>query len=257
MGVLTRAELERRIDEGELVAPARRLADGSIDLQGDSYDLRAGKVVWKASSRGDGGGQVCSILYEEGVDVERQQKVTVLPGQMIFAVTLEEVIIPDNLCGTVYSRNSLAGQGILALNTGHVDPGYRGQIMIRLINLRASSWTLTLGEQIFTIVFQTLEVHQGDRLVSHPPITKDDMDRRVKRTADESMSNALLDLYSAELKEQLNEHFASVEQRLTKAFVVREDLLTSLLGAVWKWVIGGLLFIATIVGAVVGVLQLV
>ncbi len=254
MGVLTRAELERRIEAGELVAPARRLADGSIDLEGDSYDLTAGKAVWKASSRGDGGGQVCSILYQEGVDAERQQKVTVQPGQMIFAVTHEEVIMPDSLCGTVYSRNSLAGQGILALNAGHVDPGYRGQIMIRLINLRASPWTLTLGSAIFTIVFQTLE---GDRPDPHPGITRDVMDRRVKETADDSMSNALLDLYSAELKEQLNEHSASVEQRLTKAFVVREDLLTSLLGAVWKWVIGGLLFIATIVGAVVAVLQLV
>ena len=131
----------------------------------------------------------------------------------------------------------------------------------RLINMRASPWTLTLGDSIFTIVFQTLEVHGGDRLVTHPAVTKDQMDRRVKRTADESMSNALLDLYSAEVAQQLNEHYASVEQRLhvtlTKEFVSRENLLTSLLGAVWKWVIAALFFIAAIGAAVVGVLQLV
>ena len=66
-------------------------------------------------------------------------------------------MMPQNLCGTVYSRNSLALKGILALNAGHVDSGYIGPIAIRLINLRAIPWTLTLVEPIFTITFQKVD----------------------------------------------------------------------------------------------------
>ena len=70
--------------------------------------------------------------------------------------------MPSCLCGTVYSRNSLALAGILALNAGHVDPGYKGPIAIRLINLRATPWTLTLGQAIFTITFQTVDPNPCD-----------------------------------------------------------------------------------------------
>ena len=237
----------------------RRQPDGSVDLEADSYDLSAGKVVWKASSRGSGDGSVQSIIYEDGLGIERQPKVTVQPGQMVFAVTREEVIMPNNLCGTVYSRNSLAGEGILALNAGHIDPGYRGQVMIRLINMRASPWTLTLGQPIFTIVFESLEVRDGDELVAHAAVTRDDMDRRVKKAADESMSNALLDLYSTEIDGQLQEHYSSVEQRLraalSKDFVAREDFFRLAVGAAWKWVIGalaGILVIAAVSAKVAG-----
>jgi deoxycytidine triphosphate deaminase len=261
MGILTKADLHRRIEAGELISSARRLADGSVDLEADSYDLSAGKVVWKASNRRGGDGEVHSILYQEGLNSEQQPTVTVQPGQMVFAVTREEVVMPNFLSGTVYSRNSLAGEGILALNAGHVDPGYRGQIMIRLINLRASPWTLTLGQPIFTIVFQTLEVQAGDNLFSHAPITRDNMDWRVKRTADESMSNALLDLYSSEIDEQLKEHYASVEQRLhstlTKEFVSRNDILGALFAAAWKWLLGAIVIGATVAAAVFAYLQFI
>jgi deoxycytidine triphosphate deaminase len=252
MGVLTRRELASRIAAGELVYPAR-LVDGHVDLEGDSYDLSAGKAVWKAASDG----QIQSVLYLDGVERELQATVTVQPGQMIFVVTREEVVLPSDLCGTVYSRNSLARDGILALNAGHVDPGYRGQIMIRLINLRATQWPLTMGAPIFTIVFQTVDRKLGDTVPSRT-ITRDQMDDVVKRTAGQSMSNALLDIYTQDIARQLNEHYTQVEQKLhsslTRNFVSRENLLPTFASAVWKWAVGLIAFTALIVGLVTKVL---
>src|SRR2546426_157493 len=85
-----------------------------------SYDLTAGKAVWKEPTRGSKKGPVETRSYNYDVPLEEQPTVTVAPGQMIFVITQEDILMPTNLCGTVYSRNNLAGQGILALNAGHV-----------------------------------------------------------------------------------------------------------------------------------------
>jgi len=111
---------------------------------------------------------------------------------MIFVITHEEINMPTNLCGTVYSRNSLAQQGILALNAGHIDPGFHGPITIKLINLRTIDWTFKLGDPIFTIVFHTLD--EIDNSIENFEITKFDTEKRVYATTDISLYNALYDL---------------------------------------------------------------
>jgi hypothetical protein len=157
---------------------------------------------------------------------------------MIFVITHEDVCMPTNLSGTVYSRNALAKAGILALNAGHIDPGYEGPIVIRLINLRATPWTLTLGTSIFTIVFQTLDFEENDHLVAHGPISADETLVGVRESADAALSNALFDLYALEMQERLNEHYTSVEERL-RAALTQEFLKHDEFGrAFWKWLWG-------------------
>ena len=50
MGVLNRIEIETRIGRGELLSNVRRKDNGEFDIQPDSYDLTAGKAVWKEPS---------------------------------------------------------------------------------------------------------------------------------------------------------------------------------------------------------------
>src|SRR5580693_7581434 len=79
------------------------------------------------------------------------------PGQMMSIITKEELAIPADVCATVYSKNSIALKGIFAFNAGHVDPGYRGPIIIRVLNLRRTKLTLTMGQPVFLIVFEKLD----------------------------------------------------------------------------------------------------
>jgi deoxycytidine triphosphate deaminase len=157
MGILNRDEIERRLKRGGLLRNARRKDDGRFDIEAASYDLTAGKAVWREPTLRGEKGSVETLIYKPNQPLTEQPTVCVQPGQMIFVITHEDVCMPTDLCGTVYSRNALAKAGILALNAGHIDPGYEGPIVIRLINLRAIPWTLTLGRSIFTIVFQTLD----------------------------------------------------------------------------------------------------
>ena len=125
--------------------------------------------------------------------------------------------MPMDLCGTVYSRNNLALRGILALNAGHVDSGYEGPIAIRLINMRATPWTLALGEPIFTIAFQTLDVVPEEGTAVGRIETQDSMIARVRDTADSALSNALFDLYASAMETRLNEYRANTLAELERS----------------------------------------
>jgi len=121
---------------------------------------------------------------------------------MIFVVSYEEIKMPLDLCGTVYSRNSLAQKGILALNAGHIDPGFKGPITIKLINLRSVDYTVELGQPIFTIVFHTLD--NVDTFIKPFEITREETLRRIYEATDISLNNALYDL--ALLREFIKEN---------------------------------------------------
>ena len=205
MGVLNSEQIVSRINDGELIRNCRCTPEGYPDIEADSYDLAAGTAIWKQSSRARDEQMVKTLEYS----ADHQPTITVQPGQMIFVVTYEDVIMPFDLCGTVYSRNRLALQGILALNAGHVDPGYQGPITIRLINLRAIPWTLTLGEPIFTIIFQTIDEDLENPSSHTRYVSQEDMIARVRDTADAALSNALYELYASEIENRLNEYKAN------------------------------------------------
>ena len=134
MGILNKDEITRRLEKGELLIRARKDNNGHFEVEPDSYDLTAGVAIWKEELQKNKY-EIKTVMYANGCPIEQQPTITVQPGQMIFVITQEEINLPLEICGTVYSRNNIALEGILALNAGHVDPGYKGPIVIRLINL--------------------------------------------------------------------------------------------------------------------------
>ncbi len=258
MGILNKDEITRRLKRGELLIKARKNDDAQFDVEPDSYDLTAGVAVWKEeiqSKKYD----IRTVMYKHGCSIEHQPTITVQPGQMIFVITQEEINLPLDICGTVYSRNNVALEGILALNAGHVDPGYKGPIVIRLINLKATPWTLHLGNAIFTITFQTVDHNEGDKLVSGPIYSLEKMLDRVRKTAENSLSNALFDLYAAKIDVRLNDHYTSVQQRLrddlTNTFLPRREVMSCLFKSALAWIITGVVVVATVSAALYAILQ--
>src|ERR1700689_4052429 len=149
MPILNRLKIREGISSGQLIVNAQYGDDGQLSVEAASYDLRAGIVLWRDRDYGE-----LKTRYFDG-DQAVQPVVTLQPGQMIFVITHEELRLPPDVSGTVYSRNRLQKENILALNAGHVDPGYDGPILIRLINLGAQPWAITLGQAVFTVVFHT------------------------------------------------------------------------------------------------------
>ena len=266
MNMLNRVDIEQRLRKQELLRNPRRKADGNFDVEKDSYDLAAGTAIWKNPVSSSSVGAVETLCYVPQPSILPQPTVTVHPGQMIFVVTLEDLAMPQDVCGTVYPRNSLALKGILALNAGHVDSGYYGPIAIRLINLRAVPWTLTLGDPIFTIVFQEVQPIPDFDLSEDRRITQEEMILRVRETANAALSNALYDLYSINVDRRLNEFQTATMSEFTDIrdrTWVRKDQLWQLVFDTWqKKALAGLAVLlptvaagGAIVAAVFAVLQ--
>ena len=242
MPILNKRELVRRIAAGDLILSPLRDDAGDPVVEPASYDLRAGIVLWK-----DDGNQIVRKDFDEKKGPLDQVVVTLRPGQMIFVITHEELKLPEDVSGTVYSRNKLQKQNVLALNAGHVDPGYQGPIMIRLINLGAIPWPLTLGEGVFTVVFHTVQPADGEK--GHAPRSKAETVEAGMKTAVEAFSNPFHDLYQEQIKKQLDEHYAGVENRLRKSFsdeFFRKDDVARLVFYFGAAVVAGIAAIAKI-----------
>ena len=261
MSVLTRSEIDGYLQRGRLIRNPRRKSDGTFDIEADSYDLAAGAAIWKQPAVNGSGGNVKTRLYDREIPESKQSTVTVKPGQMIFVVTYEDVLLPQNLCGTVFSRNKLALQGILALNAGHVDSGYEGPIAIRLINLRATSWTLTLGEPIFTITFHTVGNKSPDSSSDARTISQQDMILRVRETANAALSNALYDLYALDVDKRLSEFkteaLDSFRKERDERWIQRDEIWSVLLSSWWKKISAAILFISVFAAGIAGVLYMI
>lgn len=261
MSLLTRKQIEDRLQQGQLLRNPRIDPDGQFDIEADSYDLAAGTAIWKQPIGNRTEACITTRTFIEGLSGGDQRTVTVQPGQMIFVVTHEDIIMPQGLTGTVYSRNNLALKGILALNAGHVDSGYEGPIAIRLINLRAVSWTLTLGEPIFTITFQTVDANQDGWSNENRRISQEEMIARVRETANAALSNALYDLYRIDVDKQLNDFKTYLLKEFTEErdnrWVKREDIWSVLLKSLWSNIVALLIIVAALAGGTVAMIRLI
>lgn len=202
MSVLAYSELKREMANGRLIKNPR-FSNGQIDLQPSSYDLMAGRAVWKDSKTQ----QVHETYFDLSLPYDRQPTVCLQPGQILAVITHEELRIPLEMCATVFSKNNLALKGIFAFNAGHVDPGYEGPIVIRMINLRSTPFTITMGQPVYTIVFHPLsyQLQESAPLRGRRPISMDETIKSVRDFADTALSNALFDLYTGKINSILEE----------------------------------------------------
>ena len=257
--IMHQAEIIRRLELGELIVNSRKKGD-QIDLQPASYDLSSGRAVWKELK--DGKGVIQEAIYNPAVQFGSQPTAQLQPGQMMWIITNEELNIPIDCCATVFSKNNLAMSGVFAFNAGHVDPGYRGPIVIRLISLRATPFTITLGSPIYTIIFEALD----SRAIAKEPMrprgamTFDEALSKVRTYADVALSNALFDLYADKIESRLSDYKRDTLDKLRveidKEFIREEKLNTKL----WKWTIAAVLSTlalgATLLGVVLNLAKL-
>lgn len=238
--IMHTAEIHRRLTKGELVINPRKRGT-KFAIEGASYDLIAGRALWKDVK--DGKTAIEERAFDPSATYDSQATVQLQPGQMMWVITYEELNIPIDCCATVYSKNNLAMAGIFAFNAGHVDPGYRGPIVIRLISLRATPYTIAMGQPIFTVVFETLD---RTKISAEPPNSKPGMTPeealvKVRTFADVALSNALFELYAEKIESRLSDYKRDTLNKLRteiEEHFVREDKLNSKL---WIWFVGAVL----------------
>lgn len=94
---------------------------------------------------------------DAGADLASVTTVTLAPGERALVPTGVAVALPEGLVGLVHPRSGLAAKhGLSIVNApGTVDSGYRGEILVNLINLdREHRVTIHPGDRIAQLVIQ-------------------------------------------------------------------------------------------------------
>ncbi|HEY8533233.1 MAG TPA: dUTP diphosphatase [Micromonospora sp.] len=97
---------------------------------------------------------------DAGADLYAAEDVELEPGARALIRTGLAIALPEGFVGLVHPRSGLAARlGVTVLNApGTIDAGYRGEIMVNLINLdRSRSVKISRGDRIAQLVIQRVE----------------------------------------------------------------------------------------------------
>jgi len=97
---------------------------------------------------------------DAGADLYAAADVELAPGERGLVPTGVAIALPTGYVGLVHPRSGLAARfGVTVLNApGTVDSGYRGEIMINLVNHdRVSTAKICRGDRIAQLVVQRVE----------------------------------------------------------------------------------------------------
>ncbi|MFI5931109.1 dUTP diphosphatase [Actinoplanes sp. NPDC051494] len=97
---------------------------------------------------------------DAGADLYAAESVEIAPGERAPVRTGLAIALPEGYVGLVHPRSGLAAKlGVTVLNApGTVDAGYRGEILVVLINHdRANTVKISRGDRIAQLVVQRVE----------------------------------------------------------------------------------------------------
>jgi len=97
-----------------------------------------------------------SFPTDAGADLMAAEDVTLLPGGWAVIPTGFKMSIPQGYVGLVHPRSGLAAKhGVTVLNApGTIDPDYRGEVGVILINHGKTPFKVSRGDRIAQLVFQ-------------------------------------------------------------------------------------------------------
>ncbi|MBI2435704.1 MAG: hypothetical protein HYV26_22850 [Candidatus Hydrogenedentes bacterium] len=111
-------------------------------LDSCSYDVRIGDRA---------------VIGGSGTEIDlNQSRLELTPGCYAAVVSLERVLVPDDILVRINSKRSFSYKGIALLTGSQVDPGYQGHLLFGFYNASSKRIVLGKGEPICSLVFETL-----------------------------------------------------------------------------------------------------
>lgn len=116
------------------------------------------------------------------------------PQEVAWVISKETLELPNDVTATAHIKTGLCNDGILALNTGIVDPGWVGPLSTPLLNFGKSSHVLRSGDEFLRILFHNHAFEQAPRSVfARPKYVADKQNKAVRYFGDKFLdANAIL-----------------------------------------------------------------
>jgi len=92
-------------------------------------------------------------IGDAGLDLYAADYYSILPGESIVISTGIKMAIPEGYAGLIWDKSGVAKSGIHT-TAGVIDSGYRGEIMVNMINLSEDIYNIAPGQKIAQILIQ-------------------------------------------------------------------------------------------------------
>lgn len=127
----------------EWVQEKTTIENGDLSCaEGIKYDFRLGNNFLKAYF-----GRVMD--YEKDLkSAEDIRKAVVEPGEVVFVLSKERLVLPRNVYAQLSPKRSLSQDGIELMGGLTIDPGYEGYLVFGLRNVAGTPYTLNPGTKI-------------------------------------------------------------------------------------------------------------
>lgn len=122
---------------------------------------------------------------------KKLSSLTLRPQEIAVVVSRETLRIPIDVSGHAVPRTSLAEQGLLALSTGVVDPGYEGPLSSVVINFGSEDLKIHEGTPFLRVFFQPISAPSNLAFAETEP--RDEYIRR-RRSRAQQLPGTFLDL---------------------------------------------------------------
>lgn len=106
---------------------------------------------------------------DAGADLHARESAVLQPGERALIRTGLAIALPHGYVGLVHPRSGLAAKhGITVVNApGTVDAGYRGEIMVTLLNTdNTNAFEVKRGDRIAQLVIQKVELAQFEQVAT-------------------------------------------------------------------------------------------
>jgi dUTP pyrophosphatase len=119
------------------------------------------------------GGRVPTRAHpgDAGLDLAAAEGATIAPGARAAVGTAIAVAIPPGHAGLVLPRSGLARRhGVTLANApGLIDAGYRGEVVVTLVNLGGAAHRIEPGDRIAQLVLVPVELWGAAEVAELPP----------------------------------------------------------------------------------------
>lgn len=153
--------------------PKKQTGDSSIDFTKSNFkvirEIEKEKIINKSSDDLTSNNLIVERLspnaklpirpheHDAGLDLFSLDYYSLAPGERTIARTGIKLAIPTGCVGLVWDKGGLAKEGLHTM-AGVIDAGYRGEILINIINLGQTIAQIAHGQKIAQLLIQKIEL---------------------------------------------------------------------------------------------------